>query len=96
MSVSGIRGKFFEAEGRVFGHILDPRTGEPATAAVMALVVLRSATETDALSTALLTLGPEEHDRIASLRAGMKTLVVSESDGQLRTVCRGIALEPGE
>jgi len=94
MSVSGIRGKFFEAEGRVYGHILDPRSGEPATAAALAVVVLPSATETDALSTALLTLGPEGHEQIASLRPGMKSLVVSETGGRLRTVGRGISLEP--
>jgi FAD:protein FMN transferase len=90
LSVSGIRGKFFEFEGKTFGHILDPRTGQPATAAVLAAVVLPSATETDALSTALLILGPEGHDRIKSLRLGMRTLVASETEGQLQIMGKGI------
>jgi thiamine biosynthesis lipoprotein len=92
MSVSALRGKFFEADGRVYGHILDPRTGEPAAGALLAAVVLPSATETDALSTALLTLGPAGHETIANLRPGMKTLVVSESGGTLRVQAHGITV----
>ena len=57
MSVSAVWGKSFQAEGKTFGHVLDPRTGQPVTGTVLAAVVLPSATETDALSTALLTLG---------------------------------------
>jgi thiamine biosynthesis lipoprotein ApbE len=43
--------------------------------------VLPSATETDALSTALLTLGPDAHEKFAKLRSGMRTLLVTESAG---------------
>ncbi len=58
-------GNSFQAEGKDVGHILDPRTGEPALGTVLAAVVLPSATETDALSTALLTLGAAGHEAIA-------------------------------
>jgi thiamine biosynthesis lipoprotein len=95
MSVSGIRGKCFQAEGQTFGHILDPRTGRPATGATLAVVVLPSATETDALSTALLTLGPPGHEKIATLRPGIRTLVASESSGRLQVKTRGITCEAG-
>jgi FAD:protein FMN transferase len=92
MSVSGIRGKCFEAGGKVFGHILDPRSGQPAIGAVLAAVVLPSATETDALSTALLTLGPAGHESIGQLRPRMRTLVATENAGQLQLQTQGIAL----
>ena len=92
MSVSGVWGNSFQAGGRTFGHIIDPRTGEPALGTVLAAVVLPSATETDALSTALLVLGSAGHEKIASLRAGMRTLVVSESGGKLRVEAKGIAV----
>jgi FAD:protein FMN transferase len=92
MSVSGVWGDSFQAGGRTYGHIIDPRTGEPAIGTVLAAVVLPSATETDALSTALLTLGAAGHDAIARLRPGMRTLVVSESGGQLRVEARGITV----
>ncbi|HSA10813.1 MAG TPA: FAD:protein FMN transferase [Candidatus Paceibacterota bacterium] len=93
MSVSAVWGNHFEAGGRVFGHIIDPRTGEPARGTVLAAVVLASATETDALSTALLTLGRAGHESIASLRPGMRTLVVSEAGGRLSVEARGITTQ---
>jgi FAD:protein FMN transferase len=90
MSVSAIWGNSFQVAGRTYGHIIDPRTGEPAIGTLLAAVVLPSATETDALSTALLTLGAAGHDAIAKLRPGMKTLVVSESSGRLSVEAKGI------
>jgi thiamine biosynthesis lipoprotein len=90
MSVSAVWGKSFQAEGQTFGHVLDPRTGQPVTGAVLAAVVLPAATETDALSTALLTLGGDGHDQIAQLRPGMRTLLVAESGGQFHIEARGI------
>ena len=92
MSVSAVWGKSFQAGGKTFGHVLDPRTGEPAEGALLAAVALPSATETDALSTALLTAGLVGHDAIANLRAGMRTLVVARADatGKLQLKSRGI------
>jgi FAD:protein FMN transferase len=90
MSVSAIWGKFFQVEGKTFGHILDPRTGKPAHAAVLAAIVLPSATETDALSTALLTRGVEGHEPIARLRPGARTLLVVETGGQFHVEAKGI------
>lgn len=94
LSVSAIWGKCFQAEGKTFGHVIDPRIGQPACQALLAAVVLPSATETDALSTALLTLGTEGHKRIAGLRPAMRTLVAAQSGEGLRTETRGIAVEP--
>jgi thiamine biosynthesis lipoprotein len=96
LSVSAIWGKFFRAKGRTFGHIIDPRTGEPASNAVLSAVVLPSATETDALSTALLTLGPDGHDRVANLRPEIRTLVVAESAGDLIVKSKGIVVHDSE
>ena len=93
LSVSAVWGKFFHSDGRNFGHIIDPRSGEPAAVAVLSAVVSPSATDTDALSTALLTLGPEGHERIAGLRPELKTLVVAESGGAYEIRTKGIAIE---
>lgn len=93
LSVSAIWGKSFEANGRRYGHVMDPRTGEPTEGALLAAVVLPSAMETDAFSTALLTLGLPGHDYIAGLRAGMRTLVVARGQGigALEVKASGIA-----
>lgn len=79
MSVSAVHGRSFNADGKTFGHVIDPRSGVPVQGALLALVVLPSATETDALSTALLTMGPGGHDQIANLRDGMQTLLAIRS-----------------
>jgi thiamine biosynthesis lipoprotein len=94
LSVSAVWGRSFESEGKAYGHVLDPRTGQPAANASLAAVVLPSATETDALSTALLTVGEGGHGAIAGLRAGMRTLLVMSSNGGLRTEAKGIVVEP--
>ena len=59
LSVSGVHGKAFLDGDRLLGHVLDPRIGQPVEGARMAAVILPSATESDALSTALLVLGKE-------------------------------------
>ena len=93
MSVSAPSGKFFQAEGKAYGHILDPRTGQPAAGALLAAVVLPSAAETDALSTALLTLGPAGHETIANLRPGMRTLLAFEAGDAGSVEARGITVQ---
>ncbi len=92
LSVSAVWGKSFEAEGRTLGHVLDPRTGMPVSGAVLAAVALPSATETDALSTALLTLGKAGHESLAQLRPGMRTLLVSDIDGDRCVESNGVAI----
>jgi thiamine biosynthesis lipoprotein len=76
LSVSAVWGRCFEAGGKIYGHVLDPRTGRPASGAVLAAVALPSATETDALSTALLVAGRRGGRRIERLRPGMRTLLL--------------------
>jgi thiamine biosynthesis lipoprotein len=76
MSVSAGAGRMFTLQGQTFGHVLDPRTGQPVAHAALAVVVAPKATETDALSTALLTLGVDGQKQIAGLRPGLRTLVV--------------------
>ena len=95
MSVSAVWGKSFQSEGRTLGHVLDPRTGQPALGAWLAAVVLPSATETDALSTALLALGLGGHGQITGLRRGMKSLVLGRASNEMdcRILTNGITLE---
>jgi len=93
LSVSAVTGKCFVAHGRTLGHVIDPRTGEPASRAQLTAVVLPSGTETDALSTALLVAGPEGHDAIFRLRPDMRTLVVAgHNSAGPHCIARGIEL----
>jgi thiamine biosynthesis lipoprotein len=72
LSVSATWGKSFREGGRTFGHVLDPRSGEPVTGERMAAVALPSATESDALSTALLVLGESGLERLRAFRPELR------------------------
>jgi len=98
LSVSAIRGKAFEANGRVYGHVLDPRAGEPVQGAHLAAVVHPHGTEADALSTAMLVLG---EDGPALIRSGWPEArflaVLDERNKQgVRILHHGLPLEPAE
>jgi len=83
LSVSAVWGRSFQIEGKTFGHVIDPRSGQPVVGALLSAVVSPSATETDALSTALLVTGEKGHETISRLRPNMRTLLVSQSHGKL-------------
>lgn len=82
LSVSGSHGKAFREGDRLYGHVLDPRTGEPTRAALLAAVGHPSATVTDALSTALLVLGPEALPELTERFPEADLLVVTSEDGR--------------
>jgi thiamine biosynthesis lipoprotein len=77
LSVSAVWGKCFERDGKRYGHVLDPRTGRPVQDALLAAVVLPSATETDAISTAMLVGGPAHFPAVTNLRPGMRGLLLT-------------------
>jgi len=83
LSVSAVWGKFFEWGGEVYGHVLDPGTGRPARECSLAAVVLPMATETDALSTALLTRGAAVTESIKRASPGARMFWVSAAPGGL-------------
>jgi thiamine biosynthesis lipoprotein len=86
LSVSAVWGKSFTSGEITYGHIIDPRTGAPASKAVLAAVSLSSAMESDALSTALLTLGIAGHEAISRLHSDIRTLVVEQSGQSTFTI----------
>jgi thiamine biosynthesis lipoprotein len=96
LSVSANSEKFFEAGGKTFGHVLDPRTGEPSSKALLAAVILPLATETDALSTALLTLGASGSSLLSSIRPTVRTLVIDRYNDELYYHTNGIALSSAD
>ncbi len=57
LGTSGSAQQYFEAAGRRYGHVLDPRTGMPADDLASASVIARDAAEADALATALFVMG---------------------------------------
>jgi thiamine biosynthesis lipoprotein len=58
VSTTGGYHNFFEAGGRRYGHVLDPRTLQPSDASLSATVIASDATLADALSKPAFILGP--------------------------------------
>jgi thiamine biosynthesis lipoprotein len=85
LSTSGSEEQFFEVDGKRFGHILDPRSGQPAEGVTSVTVVAQSAAVSDALATAFFVGGRELAERycathpdvlVIMLESGSETPVV--------------------
>ena len=59
LGTSGTAFQQFVVDGRVYGHLIDPRSGEPALGPASVTVLAPTAALADALSTAFYLLGPE-------------------------------------
>ena len=67
LSTSGDYRNFFTADGARYGHIIDPRTGRPASGSLAAVSVVHASCATSsALATALFVMGSEEAFRFAT------------------------------
>jgi len=93
LSVSAVWGKSFESAGETLGHVLDPRTGGPVRGAVLAAAAGASATDVDAVSTALLVQGDARPPRPL---ARMRSLVVGPRDDQGRYPLFNTGFVPNE
>ena len=58
LSTSGNYEKFFMLNGRLYCHIMDPRTGAPVRGVLQTTVIVPQAIDSDALSTAMFVMGP--------------------------------------
>ncbi|MCA9561278.1 MAG: FAD:protein FMN transferase, partial [Myxococcales bacterium] len=79
---SGDYERYFEAGGRRYHHIIDPRTGMPAERSVAVTVRAADATFADALATALFVMGPEAGIALAEALPGVDAAVLA-ADGRV-------------
>lgn len=84
LSTSGNGERGLLVDGVPVGHILDPRTGEPARDFGSLTVWAPDATGADALSTGLFVLGPQAALAWASSHDGALVVVVELASGELR------------
>lgn len=80
LSTSGSLTQSFTFQGQRYGHILDPRTGQPAEGVLAVTVVADTAAVADALSTALFVLGPERGVEFCQQHAGFSAIFVLPGD----------------
>ena len=75
-----------DAAGRRWSHTVDPRSGQPASAAVASVSVLhQDCMQADALATLLTVLGPDDGPAFAEQHALAARFVLRAEDGTLRT-----------
>lgn len=93
LGTSGAAFQQFVAGDKVYGHIIDPRTGEPAHGPASVTVLAPDAAMADALSTAFFLLGPEataaytaDHPEI-----GVVFVLEGSSEGSPRVVALGLS-----
>ena len=80
MATSGDYRNFFEADGKLYSHTIDTRTGRPVTHTLASVTVVdENAWRADALATALLVMGPEEGLAFAE-REGLAVLMLVRTD----------------
>jgi thiamine biosynthesis lipoprotein len=82
LGTSGAGEQFVEVDGTRYGHVIDPRTGWPASGVLSASVIASSAAAADALSTAFLIGGVELADRYCSEHPDVLALVTLD-DGSV-------------
>jgi FAD:protein FMN transferase len=78
LGTSGTAYQQFVVEGRVYGHIIDPRTGEPAIGPASVTVLAPTAALADALSTAFYLLGPEGAESYVAAHPEVGVVIVQE------------------
>ncbi len=96
LATSGAGEQFIEVDGVRYGHVLDPRTGWPASGVLSATVITRAAAVADALSTAFLVGGVDFAQQYCAAHHDTLALLVSD-DGSKRPVvigdCRGATVD---
>jgi len=85
ITTSGDYENFFIHKGKLYSHIIDPRTGRPTQSGVCSATVIgKSATMCDALSTALLVLKAEEGLKLMEDLPDYEAIIVAVRDGRLK------------
>ncbi|WP_439883286.1 FAD:protein FMN transferase [Pontibacter sp. MBLB2868] len=77
---SGNYEKFAEIDGKRYSHIIDPRTGKPASGLKSVTIVCPNGELADALATAVSVLGKEEGLYLINQLKGVECLLITDED----------------
>ena len=80
LGTSGSGNQFFYSGGKRYGHVIDPRTGQPASSLLSATVLAPTAAQADALATAFFVMGLEASIEFCQTRPEFGALLVSAGE----------------
>jgi len=78
LSTSGNYENFFVANGKFYGHLLDPRTGNPVEGIGSCTLVAPTCFESDACATAAYVLGVKRSRELLGKRYGMRFVLLPD------------------
>ncbi|CAG1772279.1 FAD:protein FMN transferase [uncultured bacterium] len=84
-ATSGDYERYFVLNGKRFHHILDPKTGYPATGCQSVTVIAKTAAEADALATGVFVLGPKKGLEIIEQNPDAATLIITSDGTELQS-----------
>ena len=94
MGTSGSAFQQFVVDGHVYGHIIDPRSGEPALGPASVTVLAPTAAAADALLTAFYLLGPDATADYIAAHPEIGAVIVepgpADGDGSPRVLAFGL------
>jgi len=96
LGTSGGAFQNFVIDGESYGHIIDPRRGEPAAGPASVTVLAPTAAEADALSTALYVLGPAAAAELVARRPDVGVVFVEEGPPGRGPRVVAMGLGPGD
>lgn len=85
VATSGDYERYFVLDGKRFHHILDPKTGYPATGCQSVTVIAKTAAEADALATGLFVLGPKKGMEIIEQIPDAAALIITSEGTELQS-----------
>ncbi|MEX0813627.1 MAG: FAD:protein FMN transferase [Chitinophagales bacterium] len=90
IATSGNYRNYYERKGKLYAHILNPRTGYSEQSSILSATVLaENCAEADALATALMINGKQLFDKISKdevLKKSYKILLIESGENQLQPV----------
>jgi thiamine biosynthesis lipoprotein len=88
LGTSGTARQGFFHEGKRYGHIIDPRSGWPASHALSSTVITNSAARADALATAFYVMSPNEVGRFCQQHTEVGAVLILPSESAAKPTIR--------
>lgn len=85
LATSGDYRNFFEQDGKIYSHVIDPKTGFPLSNHVVSVTIIADdCTYADGLATAVMVMGPQQGLALINRLPGVEGLIITmQADGRL-------------